>query len=264
METGNEEHYPKRMIGMLEAIWGEGYLSPGGPKEVARIIGNQNLHGLKLLDIGCGVGGIDIALVTSHDAAHVTGIDVEESVLSHAKDLINRNGLSDRISLIKVEPGPFPFPDSEFDIVFSKDSIVHIHDKHALMTDIFRVLRPGGRFLASDWLIGTETVSPAMKEYIISEGLDFQMASPLRYRDAMEKAGFSDILIVSRNLWYRQRAREELELLKVAFGEESAKKFAKEYIEDYIRVWERMISVLDTGEHCPSHLYALKPTSDVV
>ena len=76
METGNEEHYSKHMIGMLEAIWGEGYLSPGGPKEVARIIGNQNLHGLKLLDIGCGVGGIDIALITSHDAAHVTGIDV--------------------------------------------------------------------------------------------------------------------------------------------------------------------------------------------
>jgi len=33
-----QDHYPERLITMLEAIWGEGFLSPGGAEEVARVI----------------------------------------------------------------------------------------------------------------------------------------------------------------------------------------------------------------------------------
>lgn len=259
MTPENSEHYAANTMSMLEALWGEGFLSPGGPDEVARIIGDHSLRGVKLLDIGCGAGGIEIELVKRHGVAHATGIDVEEGVLAHAQALVARHGLGARITLVKVAPGPLPFPAGEFDVVFSKDSIIHIHDKHALMADIFRVLKPGGRFLASDWLIATETVSPAMADYIAAEGLDFQMASPACYRDAMEKAGFVDIRIVSRNAWYRQQAREELARLKDWVGKEAAATLGREFIANNISCWERMISVLDTGEHCPSHLQALKP-----
>lgn len=61
--------YHPRLIGMLEAIWGEGFLSPGGPEEVARLVAGSDLAGKAVLDIGCGAGGIDIALVRSHGAA---------------------------------------------------------------------------------------------------------------------------------------------------------------------------------------------------
>ena len=50
------DHYPPRLIAMLEAVWGDGFLSPGGPDEVARVIGSHNLTGLSVLDIGCGSG----------------------------------------------------------------------------------------------------------------------------------------------------------------------------------------------------------------
>ncbi|WP_228156750.1 class I SAM-dependent methyltransferase [Fuscovulum blasticum] len=171
----SEDHYPPQMIAMLEAIWGEGFLSPGGAEEVGRVIGGHDLTGCAVLDIGCGAGGIDIALVARHGAGFVTGIDVEDPVLTHARGLVAKAGLSDRIGLVKVSPGPLPFPPGTFDVVFSKDSIIHIPDKHALMAEVFRVLRPGGWFLASDWLIGTETISPRMAEYTAAEGLDFGM-----------------------------------------------------------------------------------------
>ncbi len=161
-----EDHYPPQMIAMLEAVWGEGFLSPGGPDEVARVIGTHDLTGKSVLDIGCGAGGIDLALVRNHHAAHVCGLDVEDPVLAHARVLVARAGLTKRIGLVKAAPGPLPFPPGTFDVVFSKDSIVHIPDKHALMTEIFRVLKPGGWFLASDWLIGTDTISPMMADYV--------------------------------------------------------------------------------------------------
>jgi ubiquinone/menaquinone biosynthesis C-methylase UbiE len=180
-----DDHYPPQMIAMLEAVWGEGFLSPGGPDEVARVIAGHDLTGKSVLDIGCGAGGIDLALVQNHGAGHVCGIDVEDPVLTHARALVARAGLTDRIGLVKVAPGPLPFPPGTFDVVFSKDSIVHIPDKPALMAEVFRVLKPGGRFLASDWLIGTDTISPLMADYIAAEGLDFGMATPARYLAAI-------------------------------------------------------------------------------
>ena len=174
-----EDHYPPRLIAMLEAVWGEGFMSPGGPDEVARVVGAHDLAGKTVLDIGCGAGGIDLALVRNHGAGFVLGIDVEDAVLDRARQIVSAAGLTDRIGVVKVAPGPLPFPPAAFDVVFSKDSIVHIPDKHALMREVFRVLRPGGWFAASDWLIGHDgTPSPEMARYIAAEGLDFGMASP--------------------------------------------------------------------------------------
>jgi len=254
-----EDHYPPRLIAMLEAVWGEGFLSPGGADEVARVIGSHDLRGAHVLDIGCGAGGIDIALIRNHGAAYVCGLDVEDPVLAHARALVGRAGLADRIGLVKVAPGPLPFPPGTFDVVFSKDSIVHIPDKHALMSEVFRVLKPGGWFLASDWLITTETISPLMAEYIAAEGLDFGMATPARYLNAMAAAGFVDGATTSRNAWYRTRAREELDRLKGDVGIAAARIVGQDFVDHNIAIWTRIIPVLDSGEHSPTHLAARKP-----
>lgn len=255
----SEEHYPPRMIAMLEAIWGEGFLSPGGPAEVARVLEGHDIRGKAVLDIGCGAGGIDVALVQTHGAGYVTGIDVEDSVITHARALVARKGLTDHVGLVKVAPGPLPFPPGTFDVVFSKDSIVHIPDKHALMAEVARVLKPGGWFLASDWLIGVEVISPQMAAYIAAEGLDFGMATPARYGAAMAAQGFHDIRITSRNAWYRDEARREVARMKGDLGAKAAAVVGQDFVDQNIGIWERMIPVLDTGEHCPTHLAGQKP-----
>jgi SAM-dependent methyltransferase len=254
-----EEHYPQRLIDMLEALWGDGFLSPGGPDEVARVLEGHDIAGRSVLDIGCGAGGIDIALVARHGAAYVTGLDVEDTVLNHARRRINAAGVADRIGLVKVSPGPLPFPPGCFDVVFSKDSIIHIPDKTALMAEVFRILKPGGWFIASDWLIGTEDISPQMASYIAAEGLDFGMATPARYRAAMQAAGFDRIAITSRNAWYKAQARVELDRLRGAVGAAAARIVGADFVQMNIGIWERMIPVLDSGEHCPTHLAARKP-----
>lgn len=255
-----EDLYHPDLIAMLEILWGEGFLSPGGPEEVARLVGAEDLAGRSVLDIGCGAGGIDIALVRDHGAGWVTGIDVEDPVLDRARALVAQSGLERRIGLAKVAPGPLPFPPGCFDVVFSKDSIVHIPDKHALMAEVFRVLKPGGLFLASDWLIGHDgPPSVQMAEYIAAEGLDFGMASPRRYAEAMAAAGFAGIATVNRNSWYRVQAREELARLKGPLGKAAAARLGTDFVAHNIAIWERMMPVLESGEHCPHHLKARKP-----
>ena len=56
--TENGELYHDKLIGMLERLWGDGWLSPGGPEEVRRLLAGMELRGKTILDIGCGAGGI--------------------------------------------------------------------------------------------------------------------------------------------------------------------------------------------------------------
>jgi ubiquinone/menaquinone biosynthesis C-methylase UbiE len=247
---------------MLELLWGDGWLSPGGPEEVARLLKGADLHNKSVLDIGSGAGGIDVLLSQDYGAAYVCGIDVEDTVLAAAREHIAKAGLEAKIGFLKVAPGPLPLPPAAFDIVFSKDSIVHIPDKHALMADVFRILKPGGWFIASDWLIGHDhEPSPQMKAYIASEGLDFGMASSARYCDAMEKAGFANIEIASRNRWYCERAEDELKLLEGRLYSKAVARFGSAFVDRNLEIWRNMIVVLKSGEHCPTHLRGFKPVA---
>jgi phosphoethanolamine N-methyltransferase len=254
-----ELEYDDDMIALLEAVWGEGFMSPGNTAEVDRILEGLDLEGLAVLDIGCGIGGADIHMARKFGASSIVGIDIEKGLIDRARELAERKGVGERIDFRLVEPGPLPADDARFDLVFSKDSIIHIPDKHALAVDVHRVLKPGGFFAASDWLAGYEDEpSPEMRDYIIAEGLDFELANAATYEDALRQAGFIDIRITDRNAWYREEARRERDNLAGALYEGLASSVGKEFLEHEIGVWEKMIVALDQGEHRPTHLRARK------
>lgn len=260
MTTG-EVLYDDHAIAFLEELWGDGFLSPGGPEEVARVLEGVALAGGTVLDIGCGAGGITASLAADYGAAKVIGIDVEAPVCAAARRQAEKRGVAERVEIRLVSPGPFPFPDGSFDIVFSKDSIIHIADKAFLAGEAFRVLKPGGCFVASDWLIAHDgPPSPEMAEYIAREALDFGMASPARYRAALEGAGFVEVRLRNRNPWYREVARRELALLEGPGRAKFEAVCGVEEIARQIETWRAMVVVLDSGEHCPHHFRALKPS----
>ncbi len=244
----------------LETLWGDGYLSPGGPEEVDRVVQGLSLTGKTILDIGCGSGGITLHLVERHGTAQVTGFDVELPVVQAARRRAEARGLADKARFVHASPGPLPFADETFDVVFSKDALLHVPDKDALFAEIFRVLKPGGVFAASNWMISHDgEPSREMQDYIAAEGLSFAMASPARYADAMRRAGFERIVTRDRNAWYRKVARRELEQLKGPLYDEIAAAVGAAYLDKNIRTWEAMQKVLDSGEHRPTHLRGWKP-----
>jgi ubiquinone/menaquinone biosynthesis C-methylase UbiE len=255
-----DDNYDDRHIALLEALWGEGYLSPGGPEEVARVIEGLPVRGARVLDIGSGSGAITVSLVRDHGAAHATGIDVEGPVCAAAERRVAAAGLTGRVTIREVIPGPLPFEADSFDVVFSKDSIIHIPDKEALAADAFRVLKPGGWFAGSDWLMSHDgPPSPEMADYIAQEDLDFAMASPARYARALEDAGFERIELVNRNRWYLEVARDELARLSGPERADWEAAHGKDLVDYNIDTWTKMITVLESGEHCPHHLRARKP-----
>ena len=260
MQQTEGPEYGEAMVEALELIWGAGFLSPGGPAEVARILAGLPVAGASVLDIGCGVGGIDFLLAEAHGAGEVLGIDVEAANIERAAEAAARRGLSDRVRFQAVAPGPLPFPERQFDFAFSKDAIIHIPDKETLFADVFRVLKPGGWFAASDWLRADDgPPSAAMASYIESEGLSFAMASAERYRKAMTAAGFTGIGIDDRNAWYARTARAELAAIDGPLKAKLLELVGVEETEREREVWRRMLVVLDSGELRPTHLRGRRP-----
>jgi len=208
MSSNKDIEYTDEFITKLQIAFGKGSLSPGGMEEVAKIVEGIDLSGKKVLDIGVGIGGPACLLVTNHGADKVTGIDVEEPVLKEAQATVASQHLQNQIDLQLVKPGPLPFDDATFDIVFSKDSIIHIPDKRALFGEVYRVLKPGGWVVMSDWYCSDAPFSEEMSSWLERTGLSFAMTPIQNDGSLLGELGFSDTAILDRNEWFADFSRK--------------------------------------------------------
>ena len=254
------QEYDDKLVTLLEALWGDGYLSPGGDDETAMVLAGLDLLGTRVLDIGCGTGGCARFIAGQFAPAEVVGIDVEAGVIAKANDALGFGVVGPEVTFLAVEPGPLPFPDGRFDLVFSKDSIVHIADKHSLAREIFRVLTPGGVFAASDWMAGSDAPpSPALQRYEALEGLGFGLASPDTYFAALRAAGFEEVSYVDRTAWLSAKTDDERRALAGPLRPQLEASVGSEFLEHELRVWDALCEVLSTAELGAGHWRARKP-----
>ena len=229
--------YDAAMQTLLQLLWGEGFLSPGGAAEVAYLLEGSDIAGCSVLDIGCGLGAVDELLITRHGARAVLGVDVDPGLLATMAQRIERS----------------------FDVVFSKDAIVQIPDKVAVFADAYRLLRPGGSLLVSDWLRGGGgAYSAEMLEYFRLEGLAYNMANVAETTATLARVGFLEIEARDRSAWYRDLARRELAALEGELRPLVAERIGADKAEHFVDNWRQLVLVLERGELRPTHLKARK------
>lgn len=101
-------------------------------------IQSADLSKLHLLDVGSSNGIIDNHLANYF--GHVCGIDIDEPAMAHARNTFQRNNLV----FSQGDAMKMASPDNSFDVVVCTQIYEHVPDAAQLLSEIFRVLKPGG------------------------------------------------------------------------------------------------------------------------
>ena len=246
------------MVTMLELIWGEGYMAPGGPGNVARLLEGTSPQGKRILDVGCGIGGPDFEMARTY-GADVVGIDLEAPLIQRAQDAARHHGLADHCQFRKVDLGPFPFDDESFDIVLSSGALTQTSATPELIRDCYRVLKPGGFLTSYEWMRTEQEYSEDMLYWFKMEELTFDLRTLDNFRTMFEDAGFTDIQSSDASDWYRVESRREYELIKGDLYPRMVELLGQESADHFVEDWRSMVVVCESGEMRQGYCRGRKP-----
>ena len=254
----HENEYHDEMVQLLELIWGEGYMAPGGPGNIAKLFRDLDTHDKRVLDIGCGIGGPAREMASTHGAI-VTGIDLEAPLVERANADTVKAGLDDRCRFMTVEAGPLTFADETFDIVVSSGALTQTADKAGMFDEIRRVLVPGGWFTCYDWMRIDQEYSEDMLYWFKLEGLTYEMETIEGQARLMREAGFEEVESEDASDWYRQEAKREYELLKDKLYPTMVEMVDQAYADEYVEDWRALVVILEAGEMRQGYFRGRKP-----
>jgi demethylmenaquinone methyltransferase / 2-methoxy-6-polyprenyl-1,4-benzoquinol methylase len=103
-------------------------------------------HPRRILDVATGTGDVAIAL-TRMNPEQITGIDISEKMLDIARKKVNEKGLQKIISFKQSDAERIPFSDGSFDAVTVAFGVRNYEDLRKGLSEMKRVLRPGGKML---------------------------------------------------------------------------------------------------------------------
>jgi SAM-dependent methyltransferase len=104
-----------------------------------------SIPGGEVLDVATGSGGFIHVLVENLGGyAQITGVDTSERVLTAARKAFGEN---ERIRFFQMDAAKMNFPPASFDTVCIANSLHHLADLPAILAEMRRVLKPGGRFV---------------------------------------------------------------------------------------------------------------------
>jgi arsenite methyltransferase len=164
-------------------------------------VGNPHLHakiqpGETVLDLGSGLG-IDsiIACHATGPNGLVVGIDLSEQETKHALKNARERGLNAHFMVGDMEDMKSKVPDNSIDVVISNGAFCLAPSKEKAFREVYRVLKPGGRFSVCTTTTKQDNLEPG-----VSWPLCMKMFIPLReLKPLCQKIGFEDIFIDDSN-----------------------------------------------------------------
>jgi len=151
-----------------------------------------------LLDLGCGEGRHCINAAIAHTDIQVVGVDLSHKNLTVARSRLNdfdtefgSTARQNPMTLCLANGLQLPFNDNSFDHIICSEVLEHIPDYHAVLTEIERVLKPGGVFAASVPRFFPEWVCWQLSdEYHEVEGGHVRIFNANHLRQDIERNGF--------------------------------------------------------------------------
>jgi ubiquinone/menaquinone biosynthesis C-methylase UbiE len=176
------------------AFLGKRVVHPGGRRATEELFELGRLEpGLKVLDIGCGVGTTAIEL-QGRFQGEVTAADISPVMLSLAARNLERAGAAGRVRLRQADIVDLPFADASFDRVVA-EAVTMFVDRRQAASELARVCRPGGLVLATEFM-WRRPPTPAAREAFLGQvcpGMQFDTLE--EWKEIYRSAGLTDLQV---------------------------------------------------------------------
>lgn len=141
--------------------------------------------GMKVLDVGCGVGGPQRSLAQKFGAS-IVGLNISAYQAGKCMAYNKKAGLENLCSVLRGDFMNIPAEEGSFDAAYQVEAMPHAPDKTAVYAEVFRVLRPGAVFAGYDWCVtpAYDGGNPAHRD--LKQRIEYGNALP-------EIASFADV-----------------------------------------------------------------------
>ena len=177
-------------------------LGCGNPTALAQL--NE---GETVLDLGSG-GGIDVLLSAKRvgPTGKAYGLDMTDEMLALARANQIKSGLTN-VEFLKGEIESIPLPDNSVDVIISNCVINLSADKGRVLSEAFRVLKPGGRFAVSDVVLRGDVPEEVRKSVMLWVGCIAGALQDSEYVAKLAEAGFTGIDLEPTRIYKVEDAR---------------------------------------------------------
>ena len=110
----------------------------------------EHQYAFRVLDIGCGTGELAGMLAQSDWPVETVGLDYSPAMCTRARHKTSRVDLGHRAGFTAGDSEFLPFADGSFDLVTCSNSFHHYPSQQAVVKNVHRLLKPGGRFMLID------------------------------------------------------------------------------------------------------------------
>lgn len=163
-------------------------------KTVARMADRVAEHlnsSSRILDMGSGYGGAARYLAKRFGCS-VVALNLSEAENERCRKLNAEQNLNDKIEVIDGSFEEVPVEDQSFDLVWSQDAILHSGNRPQVISEVSRVLKPGGRFLFTDPMQSDDCPDGVLQPILDRIHLE-TLGSPEFYRDECQRNGMTEV-----------------------------------------------------------------------
>jgi len=242
----NNGQYSRTGILRYEKIFGAGYVSTGGPETTAYLcskLGAALRPGVRVLDVGSGIGGAAFHLAREYGAV-VTGVDLSPEMVGIAHERSRQSGAEASVRFLLADILTEPF-EGTFDVVWSRDALMHVHDKPRLFSRLHDLLDPGGRLVITDYARGTSQGSTEFRDYVAQTG--YHLTDPASYGELLEGAGFTNVVVEDATGKFVDILRREPERLTANRADFLAS-FGEDDLNYLVERWAMKVRFCQAGE----------------
>ena len=159
--------------------------------------------------------------------------------------LTRKAGLDHLVHVVHASFEAIPGPDSVYDAVWSQDALLHSGDRERVLSEVSRVLKPGGRFVFTDPM-QTDDCPPGVLQPVLDRIHLDSLASPGFYRKHLRALGFDEILLDEM----RDQLRNHYDQVRQALltrREEMTERCGNDYVTRMLEGLGNWVSAADRG-----------------